>query len=332
MADLTTNDQVDQALAILDAGDDAGKSAEDQILAKLEERPEAGDSKPDQDAGETAPDTTAEAVEAETPVEKTVADPPIEAPASWKAEEKERFKALPPDLQKYLTERESERERGLSKSQQESADARKAAEAERTAVQDERKAYASRLNVLIDIANTIDPVIAEGQKTDWAKLHKDDPLNAPAKWFEYQARRQQLNALQAERDQVLQNVKHQNYQVGDKALREKLDFWADDGKRKAFQSDFAKYLTEQGFKAEEAGGIEDYRAILLGRKAMLYDQLMAQQSKIAATKVAPTHGKVVRPQSNETTGKNARAEALTKRALKSGRTDDAVDAIMSAIG
>lgn len=326
MPDMQIDSSVDKALAILDAEEGAGSSAatpEDQILERLD----SGDAAPGQGAGETAPDTTVEAVEAKE-------TSPIDPPASWKAEAKERFKALPRETQQDIADRESERERGLTKTQQESADVRKAAEADRAAVQDERKSYASRLNVLIDLANTMDPVLAEGRKTDWAKLHKDDPLNAPAKWFEYQTRQQQVQALETQRNDLLNKVRYENYQKGDKVLREKIpEIWADDGKRKAFQSDFAKYLTqpEHGYSPDEAGSIDDYRAILIGRKAMLYDQLMAQQTKIAATKVVPAQGKIVRSQANDDSTDTARSEALAKRARKSGRTDDAVDAIMARL-
>lgn len=39
------------------------------------------------------------------------ADTPIEPPTSWTAEAKERFSALPPELQRYISQRESEREK-----------------------------------------------------------------------------------------------------------------------------------------------------------------------------------------------------------------------------
>lgn len=330
MADIQIDTTVNTILDALDS-DDAGAGAATSVEDKVLERLDSGDTEPDQGAGETVPDTTTEAVEADKPEPERVEAPPIEAPASWKAEEKERFKALPPDLQKYLTERESERERGLSKSQQESAEARKAAEAERNAVQDERKTYASRLNVLIDIANTIDPVIAEGRKTDWAKAHTDDPLGAPGKYFTYKQREQQLGALENQRNEVLNKVRYENYQRGDTALRSKLDFWADEGKRKAFQSDFAKYLTEHEYSPEESGSIDDYRAIIIGRKAMLYDQLMTQQTKIAAAKVVPAQGKVIRTQAKDESSADGRAEALSKRAMKSGRPDDIVAAVLASI-
>lgn len=289
------------------------------------ERLEGGDTPSDQGAGETAADTTTEVVETEEV-------PSIDPPVSWKAEWKEQFKALPRDQQQWHVDRESERNSHFTKTQQESAEARKAAEAQVVAVQEERKTYASRLTNLIDVANVVDPVIAEGRRTDWAKAHADDPLGAPGKYFAYKQREQELSALQQHRDEVLQKVRYENYTKGDQALRESLpDIWPHDDKRKAFQSEFAKYLKDAGYSPDEANSIDDHRAVLLGRKAMLYDRLMAQQTQIAAKKVVPAQGKVARSQANESGDSNVRAEALSKRALKTGRTDDQVAAVLARL-
>ena len=336
MSEQRYNDVTESILKALDdpapAANQPSGDTETEVLKRLDaepapakESPEGGDTKPDQGTGETAPDTTAETVE-------PAAEQAIEPPASWKADAKERFAKLPRDLQKTIADRESERERGLTKSQQESADARKAAAAERESVQAERNAYVTRLNTLIDMANTMDPVLAEGRKTDWAALSKTDPLGAQTKWFEFQQRSAQIQALANERDGIAQRSKLENFKRHDTALREKLpEIWADDGKRTAFQSEFGKYLTEQGFSAQEAGGIDDHRAILLGRKAMLYDKLMAEQSRIATTKAKPQPTKTMRTQAQEDQPENARAEALKRTALRSGRTDDAAAAVLASL-
>ena len=327
MSELNTTDAAAQILTALDtesesADTTAAPDAETEVLQRLD----AGDGKPDQDAGETAADKTAEVIE---PALKAQA---IEPPASWKADERERFKALPPDLQKYLAERESERDRGLSNSQRESAEAKKAAQAQLESVQVERQSYVKGLNDLVNALNTMDPVIAEGRRTDWEAEHVKDPLGAPARLIKYQNRERLLMARTAERDQLQQRSDLENYQRQDAVLREKLpDVWTDDGKRAAFQSEFGKYLQDQGFTPQESAGIKDARAMLLGRKAMLYDQLMAQQAKIAATKKLPAQGKTMRVQAADETNENARAEALKRSAMKSGRTDDITAAIMASL-
>ena len=336
--DTQIDSTVDKALSILDGDDGAGSSADMSPEAKILERLDAGDGAPDQEAGETASDTTAEVVEAPKPAEGTKPDAateaPIEAPASWKAEWQEQFKALPPAQQKIIAERESERERGLAKSQQESAEARKAAEVERTAVQAERKTYVEGLTKLIDVANMLDPVIAEGRKTDWGKALRDDPFGAPAKKYDYEQRENQLNMLVSHRDQVEQKARYEAYQRGHQELKAKLpEIWTDDGKRTAFQSEFAKYLEGFGYSPQESSSIADHRAILVGHKAMQYDKLMAEQKRIADTKVKPLAAKVVRAQSNDvTSSKDVRAEALTKRAMRTGRTDDIAEAVLSQLG
>jgi hypothetical protein len=49
----------------------------------------------------------------------------IDPPRSWAAEEKARFKALPYDLQLYVTQREAQRDTALRRSQNEIAEAKK---------------------------------------------------------------------------------------------------------------------------------------------------------------------------------------------------------------
>ncbi len=73
---------------------------------------------------ETEQDTTVEPVKDKDPVEENTATSgteesneaakPIEAPVSWTAEAKEKFAKLPPDVQEYITQRESEREKLLT--------------------------------------------------------------------------------------------------------------------------------------------------------------------------------------------------------------------------
>src|SRR5437588_150606 len=77
-------------------------------------------------------------------------EPPIEPPRSWTKDEKERFKTLPRETQEYLASRETERDREIRRSQNESADQRKALDAERQKLEQARTQYESALPQLLD--------------------------------------------------------------------------------------------------------------------------------------------------------------------------------------
>lgn len=327
MADTSTDALATSILDALDTpagADNAAGSDEDRALQILD----GGDAAQGQEAGETASDETTEAVEAET--QET--EPPIDPPVSWKAEGKDKFKALPRDLQQIIAERESERERGLTKSQQESADRIKAVDAQSASMQDERRAYTDRLNVLVEMAHTMDPVIAKGQNTDWALFAQEDPIGAFQARAAYDQRLTQIDALVNERDKVQQRMTADQLSKANERLTRELDFWADNDKRAAFQSEIKTFLGKHDYRPEELDSITDPRAIVLARKAMLYDKLMAQQTNIADHKKTPAPGKTVRVQANETsTGINARAEALKRTAIKTNRVADSVNAILAAL-
>jgi len=71
--------------------------------------------------------------------------PPIEPPRSWTKAEKERFASLPRETQEYLHTREQERDREFRRSQNEIADQRKAAQAEREAAEGLKQQYHAQL-------------------------------------------------------------------------------------------------------------------------------------------------------------------------------------------
>jgi hypothetical protein len=71
--------------------------------------------------------------------------PPIEPPRSWTKAEKERFQSLPRETQEYLHTREQERDTAFRRSQNEIAEQRKAAKAEREAAEKVRQQYEAQV-------------------------------------------------------------------------------------------------------------------------------------------------------------------------------------------
>lgn len=259
-----------------------------------------------------------------------------EPPASWKAEAKERFKALTPELQKYVSERESERERGIQQAANEQIQAKKAAEAELASIKAERQAYADRLGAIIDGVANSNPKLQEWQQRDWEKYARENPLESSAEWFAYQKAAGALQAAQFERDRVQQQSLNEQRLKAHEVLSKKFDFWQDVPKRQAFQTDLRnwnKSLPEdEQFSSADIDTIESPQAMILARKAMLYDKLMAEQSKIAATKKPLPTGKVLKTQATESTGAPSQhADRLAKVAARTGRTDDQAAAILARL-
>ena len=255
----------------------------------------------------------------------------IEPPTSWNADAKERFKALPPELQRYVADRESERDRGLSKTQQEAAEARKAFEANAEAVQQERQALLQRLNSSIGYVETVDPIIAKGRKTDWAQAIRDNPA-AMADLVEYQQREAGLKQQVQMRQELQSRMEQDAIRKADEDLKSKLDFWGDKDKRSAFQSELRKYLQDEGYRPEEIAGVSDSRSVITARKAMLYDQMMAQQKTIAAKQVKPSPAKtVLKSQATNDGDKSDKTAAVLKRVKSTSRTDEQAAIIASLL-
>ena len=285
----------------------------------------------DEKAADIAAEPTADkAGDAATDAEAPPAH--IEPPQSWKADKKELFKALTPELQSYVLERESERERGTQQAANEQIEAKKAAEAEVAAARAERQAYADRLGAIIDGVANSNPKLQEWHQRDWEKYARENPLEYGAEWFAYQKAAGALQAAQTERNRVQQQALNEQRLKAHDELTRDLDFWKDTDKRKAFQSELRAWGKAEGWSDDEISGIEDARALKMARKAMLYDQLMAQQSKIAATKKPVQTGTVLRTQSTDSTGSgNQKADALKRVAAKTGRLDDQAAAILARL-
>src|SRR5437588_3993477 len=100
-------------------------------------------------ANDGDPQQEAPAEQTESAKPEAEALPPIEPPRSWKAEEKERFKSLPRETQAYLAERETERDRAIRTSQNETAEKLKGLTAKEQAVEQARQQYEAALPQLL---------------------------------------------------------------------------------------------------------------------------------------------------------------------------------------
>ena len=213
------------------------------------------------------------------------------------------------------------------------SDAAKAAQAETQKAQQERQAYAANLQ---RIQLQVEMGLQEQQKIDWAELLERDPV-------EYLKQQHLANTRQAQRQQVaaelqkvaaIQEAENAKAYAGriqaqTQELLGKLPEWADEAKAKAEKSAIRDYLLTQGYEAADTDNIADARAVVLARKAMLYDQMMSR-AKAEAKRVSSLPPKVERPGVGDNPGIDRRSSAFQKLG-KSGRVEDAAAVFASLL-
>lgn len=219
------------------------------------------------------------------PEEEAVADdqPPIDAPVSWTAEEKERFKDLPREMQETLSRRESERERFVQSKAQEAARARSESEqaASQQLAQIERS-YAQQYQAIaaqFEVPEP-DPILMMTDQAAYVsqltahKAAQAQRLQAQqaAAYYADQARAREAQAAQAHAAQ--------EYQI----VAEKFPEYVDPATTAKHQSELASIALELGYPNElinEARAVD----ILAMRKAAEWKAKADKLDKLEAGKM-----------------------------------------------
>lgn len=217
------------------------------------------------------------------------------------------------------------RQADYTKKTMETAEQRKAAEAETAKAREERQKYAQGLQ---QAQALLTAQLQEQGQIDWPKLLEADPVEYLKQQHLAQARQARLNQVLHEQQQLSARQQAEQDDASKAFLREqheallaKLPEWKDDAKAKAEKTRIADYLKAQGLSSEQINNMTDHRAVLLSRKAMLYDQMMSK-AQAAAKKVAALPQKVERPGGGETSATDGRTTAM-KQLAKSGSLRDA---------
>jgi hypothetical protein len=191
-----------------------------------------------------------------------------------------------------------QRQSDYTKKTMEAAEQRKAADAETQKAQQERQQYAGELQRM---AVQLEGVLEQQGQIDWGALLEESPveyLKQQQLFQQRQALYQQNMAEQQKLNQQFQNEQaqaHQSYLAQQRDdLLAKLPDWKDDAKAAAEKTAISKFLQDQGFGDEDISSIADHRHVLIARKAMLYDQLMAK-ANVQAKKVKEAPQRVVKP-------------------------------------
>lgn len=231
-----------------------------------------------------------------------------------------------------------ELQKGYSRTQdytrktQQVAEARRIADGELQAVRAEREQYAQLLGALsAQVQQAAQPNI------DWDRLYNEDPIE----WVrqrEVMRENQEKNvAIQSEQQrlsdisqQEQMQYRSQMLQQEQEALVAAIPEWKDSKKAAAEKAMLIQFGQKIGFTPDELKNVIDHRAVLMLRKAALYDQMMSKRKDIK-----PVMNNGPRPAKPGAAGRVSNStEALRsqQRLAKTGRIDDAADAIYKILG
>lgn len=277
-------------------------------------------------------DDAREQVETQAPVatepeEPQAPDPEPEAPEP-EAEPTYTVKVRGAEVKVTL----DELQRGYSRTEDYKAKTAELAEQRRAAEQTKAEfaARAQRLDEALSQA-PFDPVLAEGMKTDWQALARENPAEYVARRAEFDGKIQRVQQLQQMREDAARQSAQQRLAESDARMREAVPEWADEGKRKALQTDLARTLESYGFAPDEFRHVADHRVLLVARDAMLYRQMQDQRKAAEAKKAVPTPPRTVTPGAPQGKTTSPEVKALINKA-KSGRTEDQVAAALALLG
>jgi hypothetical protein len=197
--------------------------------------------------------------------------------------------------------------------------------------QAEFTARAQKLDQLMQQA-PYDPVLVEGQKTDWQKLAQEDPATYVQKKAAFEARVSTWQQLHAEQQAAAMQAHEQRRQQSDALLAAELPEWRDTAKRGAFAKQLAETLGSYGFSQEEIGGLTDHRVVKV--MADLLKAKAAQSARASAETKRTTSppARVLQPgAARDSRAPNASAQALANRARQTARTSDQVAAALAIL-
>jgi|GEM_PF-2658967 len=140
------------------------------------------------------------------------------------------------------------------------------------------------------------------------------------------ARRELSQRSAAEQQQALRQELAQEAQ----RLTEAIPEWADAGKAQAEKAALRDYLNKAGFQHEELDQVTDHRSLVVARKAMLYDQIVAKAASTKAQVAKLPPARVQRP-GVAGTALDGRTQAMQQLG-RSGRVEDAAAVFESLLG
>lgn len=161
------------------------------------------------------------------------------------------------------------------------------------------EARATRLDTIVTQAEALAATLAgefqaEFQHVNWGELAANDPAAYVQKRHAFDERQRklalavgQLQNAKAQQAQTQQEAQQQRLVDEQRKLIEAMPEWKDQKKFATDAAELRDYLATSGYDADEVNGVTDHRAVMLARKAMLYDRMVAKAPKPAAVPKAP---------------------------------------------
>ena len=229
----------------------------------------AGRNRPQEPAAESAPEAPADPklsdqddaaprkeATGETQEDAPAAEPPRELPRSWTRDRTETWNRLDPATQDILLEQDRTASVEVRRVQNEAAELRKAALAERAQAEQARQRYEAQLPALMQALRDAQQSAFADIRTvdDVTKLANEDPF----RYLQWQAHQTKLQAATAElerangqQNQQRQSQWQQYRQREDALAAELIPELADKDKGAALMKRAADRLTELGFRPDE---------------------------------------------------------------------------------
>jgi hypothetical protein len=213
------------------------------------------------------------------------------------------------------------------------AEERKTLDAELGQIREVRELYGHRLQEAETFLRSQLP-----PEPDWATLRQENPAEFAAQWAEYQQTRQQIAAVQAER-QKLEAQRQQDFAKSMEShlaaqrdlLIQKIPEWQDPEVSRKERDELVSFAKELGYDDEEISSVYDHRVLLILRDAYQYRKALKGAEKVKEKTAA---AKVVQPGARQAQpSKTARKQTAQarQRLARSGNVTDAAAAIFGML-
>ena len=230
-----------------------------------------------------------------------------------------------------------ELQKGYSRTQdytrktQQIAEVRKQTEAELQEVRAEREQYAQLLGALqAQVQQAAQPQV------DWDRLYQEDPIEWVRQRELARENQEKAVAIQSEQQRLAQLSQREQAQQREMLLAQEQEAlvaaipeWKDAKKAQAEKAMLVQFGQKIGFTPDDLKNVVDHRAVVMLRKAALYDQMMSKRGQIKP--VTNNGPRPAKPGAAGRVSSNTEAMRAQQRLAKTGRVDDAADAIFKLL-
>ena len=230
-----------------------------------------------------------------------------------------------------------ELQKGYSRTQdytrktQQIAEVRKQTEAELQEVRAEREQYAQLLGALqAQVQQAAQPQV------DWDRLYQEDPIEWVRQRELVRENQEKAAAIQSEQQRLAQLSQREQLQQREALLAQEQEAlvaaipeWKDAKKAQAEKAMLVQFGQKIGFTPDDLKNVVDHRAVVMLRKAALYDQMMSKRGQIKP--VTNNGPRPAKPGAAGRVSSNTEAMRAQQRVAKTGRVDDAANAIFQLL-